>query len=150
MTHICVGNLTIIGPDNGLSPGRRPAIIWTNAGILLIGPCWRNTLQWNFNRKSSIFIQENALEHVVCEMTSILSRPQCAKSTKMLTAPIYRCLQDFILGLWSRFLGWLVGNRGGTLVHFNFKVKNCRPHNGHCRNEIITTVTLSSWFDPGS
>ena len=37
MTHICVGNLTIIGPDNGLSPGRRQAIIWTNAGILLIG-----------------------------------------------------------------------------------------------------------------
>ena len=38
MTFICVSNLTIIGPDNGLSPGRRQAIIWTNAGILLIGP----------------------------------------------------------------------------------------------------------------
>ena len=38
MTHICVGNLTIIGSDNGLSPGRRQAIIWTNAGILLIRP----------------------------------------------------------------------------------------------------------------
>ena len=25
--YICVGNLTIIGPDNGLSPGRRQAII---------------------------------------------------------------------------------------------------------------------------
>ena len=38
VTHICVGNLTIIGSDNGLSPGRRQAIIWTNAGIVLIGP----------------------------------------------------------------------------------------------------------------
>ena len=38
MTHLCVGNLTIIGPDNGLAPARRQAIIWTNAGILLIGP----------------------------------------------------------------------------------------------------------------
>ena len=38
VTHICVGNLIIIGPDNGLSPGRRQAIIWTNAGILWIGP----------------------------------------------------------------------------------------------------------------
>ena len=37
-THICFGKLTIIGSDNGLSPGRRQAIIWTNAGILLIGP----------------------------------------------------------------------------------------------------------------
>ena len=38
MTHICVSKLTIIGSDNGLSPHRRQAIIWTNAGILLIGP----------------------------------------------------------------------------------------------------------------
>ena len=37
-THICVSNLTIIASDNGLSPGQRQAIIWTNAGILLIGP----------------------------------------------------------------------------------------------------------------
>ena len=36
-THICVGNLTIIGSDNGLSPGRRQDIIGTNVGILLIG-----------------------------------------------------------------------------------------------------------------
>ena len=38
VTHTCVGNLTIIGSDNGLSPGRRRAIIWINAGILLNGP----------------------------------------------------------------------------------------------------------------
>ena len=36
MTHIGVGNLTIIGSDNGLSPDWRQAINWTNAGILLI------------------------------------------------------------------------------------------------------------------
>ena len=38
MTHICVFNLTTIGSDNGLTPGRRQAIIWTNDGIALIGP----------------------------------------------------------------------------------------------------------------
>ena len=42
MTHICVGKQTIIVSDNGLSPGRRQAIIWTNAGILLIGPLKTN------------------------------------------------------------------------------------------------------------
>ena len=42
VTHICVGNLTIIGSDNGLSPGRRQAITWTNVGILLIGPIGTN------------------------------------------------------------------------------------------------------------
>ena len=36
VTHICVSKLTIIRSDNGWSPGRRQAIIWTNAGILLI------------------------------------------------------------------------------------------------------------------
>ena len=44
MTHICIGNLTIVGSDNGLSPGRHQAIMWTSAGILLIGP-----LKTNFN-----------------------------------------------------------------------------------------------------
>ena len=42
VTHICVNKLTIIGSDNGLSPDRRQAIIWTNAGILLIGPLGTN------------------------------------------------------------------------------------------------------------
>ena len=37
VTHICVGKLIIIGSDSGLSPDRRQVIIWTNAGILLIG-----------------------------------------------------------------------------------------------------------------
>ena len=42
VTHICVSDLTIIGSDNGLSPGRHQAIIWTSAGILLIGPLGTN------------------------------------------------------------------------------------------------------------
>ena len=36
MTQICVSEFTIIGSDNGLSPIRCQAIIWINAGILLI------------------------------------------------------------------------------------------------------------------
>ena len=44
VTHICVSKLTNIGSDNGLSPGRRQAIIWTNARILLI-----RTLGTNFS-----------------------------------------------------------------------------------------------------
>ena len=42
VTHICVSKLSILASDNGLSPGRRQAIIWTNAGILLIGPLGTN------------------------------------------------------------------------------------------------------------
>ena len=42
VTHICVSDLTSIGSDNGLSPGRRQAIIRTKAGILLIRPLGTN------------------------------------------------------------------------------------------------------------
>ena len=38
-----VNEIISIGSDNGLSPGQRQAIIWTNAGIVLTGP-----LQTNF------------------------------------------------------------------------------------------------------
>ena len=44
VTHICASKLTIIGSDNGLSPGRHQAISWTNVGILLI-----RTLGTNFS-----------------------------------------------------------------------------------------------------
>ena len=42
MTHTCVCKSTIIGSDNGLLPDGHQAIIWTNAGILLIGPLGTN------------------------------------------------------------------------------------------------------------
>ena len=35
---LCVSKLTITDSDNGLSPDQRQAIIWTNVGMLLIGP----------------------------------------------------------------------------------------------------------------
>ena len=44
ISYICVSKLRIIASDNGLSPCRCQAIIWTNAGILLI-----RTLGTSFN-----------------------------------------------------------------------------------------------------
>ena len=73
--HICVSKLTIIGSDNGLSPGRRQPIIWTNAGILLIRP-----LETNFSDiliKIHIFsFKKIHLKMSSGRMASILSRPQ--------------------------------------------------------------------------
>ena len=65
MTHICVGKLTIIGSDNGLAPGQRQTIIWTNDGILLIGP--QGT---NFSGIWPKFIEGNTFASV-CEMLCI-------------------------------------------------------------------------------
>ena len=73
MTHIYVSKLSIISSDNGLSPGRRQAIIWTDTGILTLG----NKRQWNHNRNLYIIIQENAFENVVREIGDHLSQPRC-------------------------------------------------------------------------
>ena len=71
VTHICVGKLTIIGSDNGLSPGRRQAIIWTNAGILLIGP-----LGTNFS-ENLIRIQTFSFTNIRLKTSSAKWRPFC-------------------------------------------------------------------------
>ena len=78
MTHISASKLTTTGSDNGLSPDRRQAIIWTKAGMLLIGPLGTNVSEI-LGAFSNIFIQENEFESVVCEIAAILSRPQCVK-----------------------------------------------------------------------
>ena len=70
VTHVCVGNLAIIGSDNGLSPGRRQAITWTNVGILLIGPLGTNFNELliaihTFSYKKILF------ENVVWKMAAI-------------------------------------------------------------------------------
>ena len=71
VTHICVGNLTIIGPNNGLSPGWRQAIIWTNAGILLIGP-------WGTNFSEILIgIQAFSFKKMHLKMSSAKWRPFC-------------------------------------------------------------------------
>ena len=71
MTHICVGKLTIIGSNNGLSPGRRQAIIWTNAGILFIEP-----LGTNFS-EILIVIQIFSFKKMRLKMSSAKWRPFC-------------------------------------------------------------------------
>ena len=71
VTHICVSKLNIVGSDNGLSPDRRQAIIWTNAGILLIGP-----LGTNFN-EISIDIRIFSFKKRHLKMSSEKWRPFC-------------------------------------------------------------------------
>ena len=71
MTHICVSKLTTIGSDNGLSPGRRQAIIWSNAGILLN---W--TLGTNFSEILSE-IDTFSFKQMRLKMSSGKWRPYC-------------------------------------------------------------------------
>ena len=68
---ICVSRLTITGSDNGLLPGRHQAIIWTNAGILLIG-----ALGTNFS-ENSIEILTFLFTKLRLKVSSAKWRPFC-------------------------------------------------------------------------
>ena len=71
--HVCIGNLTIIGSDNGLSPDQRQAIIWTNAEILFIRPLGTNSSEiliaiLTFSLKKNVF--ESVLWEIAAKFVS--------------------------------------------------------------------------------
>ena len=93
VTHICVDKLTIIGSDNGLSPDRRQAIIWTNAGLLSI-------------RSLRTYFNENLIMHV--KMSSAKWRPSCPGLNVLMPGPMIP---------WPMWIGPLV-----TFSKITFKV----------------------------
>ena len=65
--------------------------------------CWNivnwtlgNKLQWNFNRNSNIFIEENTFENVVCEMLPISSRPQWKPTRHYFAWQMIRILKPYV------------------------------------------------------
>ena len=115
LTHLSVSKLTTIGSDNGLSPGRHQAIIWPNAGILLIEP-----LETNF---SGILIKTHkfSFKKMRLKMSSGKWRPFClglsvlsqvTHYTVVLSLPLWRQAIDS-LNQW-----WLISSR--TLMNKSF------------------------------
>ena len=92
VTQKCVSKLIIIGSDNGLAPGRHQAIIWTNAGILLIGP-----LGTNFS-EILIEICTFSFRKMHLKMSSGKCRPFCL-SLNVLTCVV-------LCGVRSRKISW--------------------------------------------
>ena len=70
-----VNKLATIGSNNGLSPDQHRAFIWTNAGLLLIGPLGKNFSEISI--KSDTYSCKKM--HLIKKMAAILSRPQCVK-----------------------------------------------------------------------
>ena len=94
--HICVSNLTIIGSDNGLSPGRRQAITWTNVGILLIGP-----LGTHFS-EMLIKINTFSFKKILLKMSSGKWRPFCL-GLNVLT---FRLMHSNMISVNAIYLFW--------------------------------------------
>ena len=80
VTLICVIKLTKIGSDNGLWPGRRQAIIWTNDGILFI-----IALRTNFN-DILIEIHTFSFKKIPFKMSCEKWRPFCLGPTVLNTS----------------------------------------------------------------
>ena len=81
--HIWISKLTITGPDNDLGPTRQQVIIWTNDGILFIGP-----LGTNFN-EILIKIHTFSFKKMHLNMSSGKRQPSCL------------CL-NVLMSLWGR------------------------------------------------
>ena len=118
MTYICVSKLTIICSDNGLSPDRRQAIVWTNAGILLIGP-----LGTNFS-EISIEILTFSFKKMHLKVLSVKRRPFCLSLNVLtceLTAISLKVLMKFIRNMCSEItLIKLLPHHPGT-----YKLTHC-------------------------
>ena len=97
VTRMCVGKLAIVGSDNGLSSGWRQAIIWANAGILLIGP-----LGTNFS-EILIVIQTFSFKKMHLKMSSATWRQFCL-GLNVLTLRCFPVLADQGRGAENRLL----------------------------------------------
>ena len=84
-THICVGKLVIIGSDNGLSPRRRRATIWTNVGISSIWPLGTNVSEVLVGIHTFWFNKMHLKMFFFCEMVSTWSRPQSVKTAMLMS-----------------------------------------------------------------
>ena len=125
MTHICVSKLNIIGSDNGLSPGRCQAIIWTNTGILLIWPSGTNFSEM------LIEIHTFLLKKMHVKISSVKRRPFCLG------------LHDDIIK-WKNFLRYWPFVRGIHRSPVN------SPHMGQWWGALIFSlicVWINSWVN---
>ena len=124
--------------------------------------CWnivnlnlRNKLQWNLKRNSCIFIQENAFENVVCEMASILSRPQCVKILKRPSSlhvrERYILRWEILCTFWRKLtLFWWICS--GDCSHSNqlllfHKVFYLNCKSAHCPiSLLVLTACTTTWL----
>ena len=158
VTHICVGNLTTTGSDNGLSPDRLQAIIWSNAGLLLIGP-----LGTNFS-EILIVILTFSFKKMRLKVSSAKRRPFCLGLNVLKEITVYsrwhyfyiafvcehyqvqswvtgNVLSEIVCGYWS-YMNYFVLMQC-SIINCNFDVflymysimlHNNDPHM-HCRDE---------------
>ena len=136
MTHIYVRNLAIIGSDNDLSPARRQAIIWTNAGILLIGP-----LGWKFS-EILIGIQTFSFKKMHLNMSSAKWWPFCLGLNVLREImPCHHVLSFYLCG-WQDTSVYIEAETNGR--HFAYDIFKCIFLN----ENVLISIKISLKFVP--
>ena len=124
VTHISISKHTIIGSGNALSPDRCQAIIWTDAGILLIWP-----LGTNFS-EILIKIHISSFKKMHLKMSSAKCRPSCFRLNVLLPPGEVN----------------LVSSSGVSISH-NYKTLNCHLNTwGLNKMADILQMTFSKIF----
>ena len=139
VTHICVSELTIIGSDNGFSPWRRQAIIWNNAGLLLIEPIGTNVSE------ISIEIQTFSIKKMHLNMSSEKWRPFClGLNVSDFQNTDHSSSSRAIYGL---CLLWVL-YYSGTEYHRCYFLKTLRPRNNdrHFPNDICRGICFNEYI----
>ena len=120
MTHICVSKLAIIGSDNGLAPTRRQAIIWTNAGVLLIRTSGTNFTE--ILRK----IRTLSYKNIHVEMSSLKLRPFCPCLNMIFFWGILRVqFRSSVVSAMLECLLWVPNQSEVLRLHFKSRLQFC-------------------------
>ena len=101
---MCVSILSIIGSDNGLSPGRRQAIIWSNAEILLIGPVATNLSEIVIEIQTFSFTKK----HLKISSEKVRTMWQCVKINcrrlELVNACVLTSTKNYLMQLLTHYL----------------------------------------------
>ena len=126
VTHVSVSKLTVIGSDNGLSPDRWQAIIWTNAGLLLIGPMGIKSSEFLIAIKAFLF------KKMRLKMPSAKRRPFCLELNVLRHQLLYLC-HDIRKITNIKTARWMVSTEAGFMT-----LKSC----------VITTIffLVPKWY----
>ena len=129
--HIYISKQTILGSDNGWLPGRHQAIIWTNAGILLIGP-----LGTNFS-EIVIGIQTFSFKKMHLKMSSAKWCPFCCGLSVLIKSQH-----------WSRYGLMQSDNKplpylASVDPDFYRHMPSLVLHSMHCRSECMLSFAYS-------
>ena len=106
VTHICVSE---VGHRHNwfrwwLIAWGHQAIALTNTDLLSIGHPGKKKLQWNSNQNSTIFIEQNAFENVVCSFSPNRRRLNVLTVPALHISVYFSCRQESLL--WILMCEW--------------------------------------------